>query len=685
MNPENRQPNHLIHEKSPYLLQHAYNPVNWYPWNEEAFAKAKAEDKPIFLSIGYSTCHWCHVMERESFEDQEVADLLNENFIAIKVDKEERPDVDTIYMNVCQAINGHGGWPLTILMTPDQKPFYAGTYFPKHSNGQMPGIMELLSQVVKVWKEDKQNLVQSGNEIVRQLKQLHKLEKNRGSKPGKQLFGMAFATLSQQFDELYGGFGAEPKFPMPHQLMFLLRYAVKYQDTSALKMVENTLDAMYAGGIYDHIGGGFSRYSTDRMWLVPHFEKMLYDNALLVMLYTEAYQVMKKPLYETVVRETLQYVLEELTDENGGFYCAQDADCEGEEGKYYVLTQDEIFELLGPVDGEKFNEFYQITKEGNFEGANIPNRIGKPVSEYDHEMTKLRERIREYRKERYKLHTDDKILTSWNGLMITAFAKAYKVLNNVHYLDAARKCYAFLSEKLRSDQKRLYVRYRDGHQFGLGNLEDYAFVAMAEIAMYEATFEPSFLASAVQDAKEMIHLFSDEDEGGFYYYGSDADELILRPKEVYDGAIPSGNSVALFVLDKIQRMTRDEIFWDVTQMQSDFIEREIASYPAAYSFALCALMGRISDGREIVCVIKDGLQRQELHQLLSDYFLADASIIVIEEECVKELLQVIPYVLDYQWNGSECEIHICEHLGCLPALSGMEAFKQYLEQYRIEK
>lgn len=329
MNQENSKANHLINEKSPYLLQHAYNPVDWFPWCEEAFAKAKAEDKPIFLSIGYSTCHWCHVMERESFEDDEVAQVLNQNFISIKVDKEERPDVDTIYMNVCQKVNGHGGWPLTILMTAEQKPFFAGTYFPKRAKGQMIGLMELLMNVARVWKSEPERLIHSADDLLDILRREEENQDEQAESIDRRIFGRGFMDFKRQFDSKYGGFGSEPKFPTPHNLLFLLRYGVMYQNEDAIQMVETTLEAMYQGGIYDHIGGGFSRYSTDNWWLVPHFKKMLYDNALLVLAYTEAYQVTKKPLYEKVVRETLQYIMAEMTDEQGGFYCAQDADSEG--------------------------------------------------------------------------------------------------------------------------------------------------------------------------------------------------------------------------------------------------------------------------------------------------------------------------------------------------------------------
>ncbi|MBE5959844.1 MAG: thioredoxin domain-containing protein [Lachnospiraceae bacterium] len=682
MHAENRKPNHLIKEKSPYLLQHAYNPVNWYPWSKEAFAKAKEENKPIFLSIGYSTCHWCHVMERESFEDEEVAEVLNRDFVAIKVDKEERPDIDTIYMNVCQAVNGHGGWPLTIIMTPEQKPFFAGTYLPKHSKGQMFGLIELLNNVSNVWKADPKRLIDSGEDITRIMQKEDTDEKEGSESPSafdRRTFARAFLVYQHQFDEVYGGFREAPKFPTPHNLMFLLRYAVLFHNDSALRMVEKTLEGMFRGGIYDHIGGGFSRYSTDEKWLVPHFEKMLYDNALLIQLYSEAYQVTKRPLYEKVVKESMQYIMTEMLDDKGGFYCAQDADSEGEEGRYYVFTPEEAIQVLGKSDGARFNQYYKIKEPGNFEGATIPNRIGMDLDEDETGMKQLREKMYEYRKGRMALHKDDKILTSWNSLMITACAKAYQVFHEKQYLFAARDAYAFIVQNLRDENGRLAVRYRDGHRFGLGNLEDYAFFIMAQIALYEVTFDPVYLAGAVKDADEMIRLFWDEKKGGFYFYGSDAESLILRPKEVYDGAIPSGNSVAAYALVKLEKITRKDSYWNICEKQFDFLTREISEYPIAYSFALCAFLIKM-DPKEIVCVLNDDVDLQDLHQLLREYFLPTTVVIPIEEHYSEELAAVAPYTAEYKRIVEESEIYICENLSCHPPIKGMEGLKEYFEK-----
>lgn len=685
MNKENRTPNHLINEKSPYLLQHAYNPVDWYPWSEEAFERANKEDKPIFLSIGYSTCHWCHVMERESFEDEEVAEILNQNFISIKVDKEERPDVDTIYMNICQKVNGHGGWPLTILMTAEQKPFFAGTYFPKRTRGQMLGLIDLLQNVARVWKSEPERLLSSADDLLDILRREEESQGEQVESIDRRIFGRAFMDFKRQFDSQYGGFGSEPKFPTPHNLLFLLRYGVVYKNQDAIQMVEATLEAMYKGGIYDHIGGGFSRYSTDNMWLVPHFEKMLYDNALLVLAYTEAYQVTKKPLYEKVVRETLQYIMAEMTDEQGGFYCAQDADSEGEEGKYYTFQPDEVLRVLGEEDGQFFNEYYHIMKQGNFEGDSIPNRIGDDFNQNEAtQLKQLKEKLYEYRKNRMKLHKDDKILTSWNGLMITAFAKAYQVFRKEEYLETARKAYVWIQEKLRGDNRRLEVRYRDGHQFGTGNLEDYAFFILAQITMYEVTFEPEYLLSASKDTDDMIQYFWDETNGGFYFYGADAEHLILRPKEYYDGAIPSGNSVATYVLAKLEKLTREERFVTLCDRQINSLYGEIQDYPSAYSFGLCALMIRLLDSKEIVCVLKNGTELVELYELLQEFYLPNSAITVIEEHTSEGLALAAPYTKEYKRTIEEAEIYICENFTCHPPIKGMEGFHRYLKESMVD-
>ncbi|MCI6851120.1 MAG: thioredoxin domain-containing protein, partial [Clostridiales bacterium] len=450
--------NRLKQEKSPYLMQHGENPVDWYPWCEEAFRKAAKEEKAVFLSIGYSTCHWCHVMAHESFEDQEVADLLNREFISIKVDREERPDIDAVYMSVCQAMTGSGGWPLTIFMTPEQKPFFAGTYFPKNGGYGRFGLMDLLDRVADLWKNNREELLRAGNQITAAINQG---QTGNGSKPDRRLVERAYSQLAQRFDHKWGGFGAAPKFPTPHNLLFLMWYADTMQESSAMKMAEITLEDMARGGIFDHIGGGFSRYSTDEMWLAPHFEKMLYDNALLLIAYTKAYQHTRWACFADTAHRTARYILRELTSEEGGCYCGQDADSDGVEGKYYVFTPEEVKTVLGEENGDEFCRLYDITDAGNFEGKSIPNRIHTSENGWDMNDPRL-EKLYEYRINRTKLHKDDKILLSWNAWAMIALAKAGQVLEEPVYLNAAVRIHAFIERKMVTEHDRLYLRYRDG-------------------------------------------------------------------------------------------------------------------------------------------------------------------------------------------------------------------------------
>ncbi|MBR0596979.1 thioredoxin domain-containing protein [Sinanaerobacter chloroacetimidivorans] len=593
---KNRETNRLIHEKSPYLLQHAHNPVDWFPWGEEAFQKAQKEDKPVFLSIGYSTCHWCHVMAHESFEDNDVAQALNKDFVSIKVDKEERPDIDAVYMTVCQAVTGRGGWPLTIIMSPNQKPFFAGTYFPKTKHYQIPGLLDILSAVTEEWKKNRRDLEETGDKIIQALNKAEGEEKGihwdtEAGFAARRMVTEAKELFQSSFDEKYGGFGESPKFPSPHNLMFLLRCYKLEKDESALYMVEKTLRYMYRGGIFDHIGFGFSRYSTDNKWLVPHFEKMLYDNALLAIIYLETFQITEKEIYRMIAAKTLDYILREMTDSEGGFYSAQDADSEGIEGKYYVFDPAETIRLLGEEDGAYFNEYFDISERPNFEEGSIPNLIKNELYEQnDSKIDDLIKKVYEYRLTRTMLHKDDKQLTSWNSLMIVAFAKAYKALNDDKYLQAAEKAAAFISNSLSKENGKLFVRYREGEAAGDGTLDDYAFFIWALLEIYEANYNSNYLDQAIKLSKIMQKQFWDEKSGGFFLTDKDAEGLIYRPKETYDGAVPSGNSAACYVLIKLSKLTGMQEPKELANKQLGFLMKHVAGYPAGHSFALMAFM-----------------------------------------------------------------------------------------------
>ncbi|NLK28886.1 MAG: thioredoxin domain-containing protein [Clostridiales bacterium] len=672
-----RIPNRLINEKSPYLLQHAFNPVNWYPWGDEAFAKAKEENKPIFLSIGYSTCHWCHVMAHECFEDEEVASLLNEAFISIKVDKEERPDVDTVYMTVCQATTGHGGWPLTILMTPGQKPFYAATYIPKHSRYGIVGLIDLLTQVDLQWHENQKDLEQTGEQIASIMKREFQDRSNHGE-VSKDLISLAVTQFQQSFDHDFGGFGNEPKFPTPHNLMFLLRYACLEQNEQALFMVENTLKHMYRGGIYDHIGYGFSRYSTDAKWLVPHFEKMLYDNALLCTTYLETYQYTKNPLYRTVAEQILKYIKREMTSPEGGFYCAQDADSEGVEGKYYVFTPEEVNKVLENKDGSFFCDYFDITKEGNFEGASIPNLIKNTDLKPNNErILHLCEKMYQFRQDRSTLHKDDKILTSWNALMIIAYAKAARILQKEEYITIARNAVDFINARLMDENGELYIRYRDGSADYPGHLDDYAFLGMALLEMYDSTFEVDYLKQAISITEKMIDKFWDDKNGGFFLNAKDAKQLIYRPKEVYDGAIPSGNSVASYLLQKLSHITANPRFLEYSDQQLRFLAGQVKDYPSGFSFSLIAMLCALYPSKEIVCVAaedtgkKGGSQDSDakinisqLTNYLAENFEPNTVVLLKTEQNEEELLKIANYVKDYTMINDRVTYYLCENHSC---------------------
>lgn len=587
--------NHLQGESSPYLLQHADNPVDWHPWGADAFERARAEDKPIFLSIGYSTCHWCHVMAHESFEDEEVAALLNRHFISIKVDREERPDIDSIYMAVCQAFTDSGGWPTSLFLTPDQQPFFAGTYFPATTRGGMIGLRELLAVIHEKWHTDRETLLQEAGRIVDLLRDPPAAEE----RASEALLDTAVALYKRSFDRKYGGFGRAPKFPTPHNLLFLLAYHERHGDAVCLEMAERTLYQMYRGGLFDHIGYGFCRYSTDKQFLVPHFEKMLYDNALLILTYTRAYTVTKNALYLEVAQKTAAYVLREMTSPDGGFYSAQDADCDGEEGKFYLVTPSDILSQLGDELGEAFCRYFGITERGNFEGKNIPNLLahGYTDASFERCMPKL---VR-FRHERLPLHLDDKILTAWNGLMIAALCALYRTSGEAAYLTAAQNADRFLAEHL-TDGERLFVSFRDGKRGVGGFLDDYASVIFAQLALYDATLSDAYLARAVRLCDTVLAEFADEMNGGFYLYGANSEALIVRPKETHDGAIPSGNSLMAWNLVRLALLTDEERFDRAAARQLDFMAGDATAYPSGYAMYLCALLDHLDPPPKVTVV-----------------------------------------------------------------------------------
>ena len=651
--------NRLTKEKSPYLLQHKENPVDWYPWGEEAFQKAKQEDKPVFLSIGYSTCHWCHVMAHESFEDEEVAKLLNRDYISIKVDREERPDIDAVYMSVCQAVTGSGGWPLTIFLTPEQKPFFAGTYFPKQGRYGQFGLVELLGRVAYLWKNERQKLLCAGNEITQAINQRHS---DSGQEPDRAIVENAYSQLQRRFDHNWGGFGTAPKFPTPHNLLFLMRYAHAMQEPEALKMATVTLKDVARGGIHDHIGGGFSRYSTDKKWLVPHFEKMLYDNALLLMAYVAAYQNIKEERFADVAHRTADYILRELTDEQGGFYCGHDADSEGVEGKYYVFTPEEVKTVLGETDGAEFCRLYDIADSGNFDGESIPNRINATEDGWNREDPRL-QKLYDYRLQRTQLHKDDKILLSWNGWTIIALTKAGQALGEKRYLDAAIKAHQFVKKEMTDKNDRLYLRWRDGEAANAGQLEDYSVYVLALLELYRITFDTAYLQETIHRAEQMLELFEDKEQGGYYMTASDGEQLIARPKETYDGALPSGNSVAAMVLQKLATLTGEMKWQNAAERQMKFLAATIGQDPSSSCFGVLAMMDALYPHRELVCAAQDGLP-DELLQYLKENTAEDIRVLLKTKTNAGLLSQCAPFTRDYPVPETGATYYLCENGAC---------------------
>lgn len=651
--------NRLKNESSPYLRQHSENPVDWYPWGEEAFSKAKSEDKPIFLSIGYSTCHWCHVMAHESFEDKALADILNENYVSVKVDREERPDVDSVYMQACTALNGSGGWPLTVVMTPEGAPFFVATYMPADNRGGRLGLRELLRALAQKWKSERADLVQSSGQIMEFLRR----EANRRSgKVQDKLPEKAAEQLMDSYDGECGGFGRAPKFPSPQNLLFLMEHSKLSGVRKLREAVENTLRQMYRGGIYDHFGGGFCRYSTDREWLAPHFEKTLYDNAMLALCYTEAWQDGHMALYRNVAEATLDYCLRELKAESGGFFSGQDADSEGEEGAYYLFTEKEVMGILGGEAGKHFCECYDITASGNFEGRSIPNLLlNQRWNLLPEGYEEYREKLRIYREERMALFTDEKILTGRNGMMLMALARAAKAFGDRRYLMEARELADFMESRLTKDGRLHAMRMGDELKHP-AQLDDVAFYALGLLELYDADFDVAHLEQAMSLADEIIENFGDP-AGGFFRTPHDAEKLIFRPKEIFDGAVPSGNTAAAVLLSRLSRMSGSAKLAKALDRQLDFIASNLGSYPAGAAFAMTAMNLRDMGSREMVCALPDEKQPDELKAVLSRW-APELSVMVKTPANAERLAAIAPFTADMQAQGGKAAYYICKDGSC---------------------
>lgn len=665
--------NRLQFEKSPYLLQHARDPVDWWSWCPGAFREAKRQDKPIFLSIGYSTCHWCHVMGRETFRDPEAARALNREFVCIKVDREERPDIDGVYMAACQALTGSGGWPLTVLMTPDQEPFWAGTYLPPRGRGGQLGLLELIDEVSRLWHADRQRLLELGQEVTRHLK----LHPAGAAEPDEALLNRAVAELARRYDRQNGGFGTAPKFPAAHELIFLLEYARRTGNADAREMAEATLTHIARGGVFDQIAGGFCRYSTDREWRVPHFEKTLYDNAMLACAYLEAYAQTGKPYYRDTALRTLDYALEELRLPGGGFACGQDADSGGEEGLFYLLTRRDAEEALGTGEAQAFCQRLSIG-----EGASVPNLLDDP--DYGDFWRTHQDQCRTmaaFRRRRWTLHRDDKVLTAWNAMMIAALAKADRVLGEERYLRAAEDARLFLKTRLTRPDGRLWLRWRDREAAIDGQLDDYAFYCWALTELYEANFSPSCLREAAGLADWMAALFWDEAEEGFFRTASDGERLIVRQKDSFDAGTPSGGAAAALALGKLARLTGEPRFHTLAERQLAWLAGQSQDSPAAHCFTLLAMLEELCPRRELVCVSSDGLP-QWLAGAGETYRL---SVLAKTPENARALANLSRDTQAYPIPETGQRFYLCREGACLEPVDSAAALRALLRNTREDR
>tara|TARA_B100000073_G_scaffold258471_1_gene218370 strand:- start:323 stop:2413 length:2091 start_codon:yes stop_codon:yes gene_type:complete len=688
--------NKLANSQSPYLLQHASNPVNWYPWSEEAFKKAKNENKPIFLSIGYSTCHWCHVMEHESFEDSTVASLMNKYFINIKVDREEMPEIDHLYMSVCQAMTGRGGWPLTIVMTPEKEPFFAGTYFPKEGRGQQPGMLQLIPSLANAWNSKQDEIQLSVNKIKNYLIQINTTIP--GDMWDETIIHDAFSQYADRYDPQYGGFGKSPKFPSPHNLIFLLRYSKLYNNPTSLEMVENTLNYMRLGGMFDHIGLGFHRYSTDNRWFLPHFEKMLYDQAMISMAYLEAYQITGNEKYADVAKEIFTYVLRDMVDDNGGFYSAEDADSEGEEGTFYIWTENEFVEILGPEHGRIMAKVYGFSKSGNFHdeatgqtnGKNIPylrenldviaKRFNLSLNDLIGLIEISREQLFSARKERIHPLKDDKILTDWNGLMIAALALGGQILNEPDYTKAAKKAAEFIQDNLLDKYGRLMKRYRSGKAGLSPHIDDYTFMIWGFLNLYEATFNLDYLSQAIQLSEIMIEDFSDKN-GGFFIGGKNGEKLIVRSKDSYDSAIPSGNSVAVMNLFRLGKMTGEPKWTELSEKTLRAFTNQAIQSPTGYAYMITGFMFDFKNPKELVITANSfDKKTEEMVQMIRNHYSPNKIVLFKDLSKTNDIDKMIPWLSNHSTINNKTTFYVCENFTCKRPTTNIKTVLNFLDE-----
>jgi uncharacterized protein len=681
--------NRLSKETSPYLLQHAHNPVDWYPWGPEALERSRDEDKPILLSIGYSACHWCHVMEHESFENEAIARLMNDNFVCIKVDREERPDLDSIYMNAVQMMTGHGGWPMTVFLTPDLKPFYGGTYYPPVDRQGMPGFPRVLLAIADSYANRKEDVVSSAEAITAELRKINRM-RAVDEMLTTEVLNEAFSSMSSNFDRLNGGFGAAPKFPPSMNLMFLLRQHKRTNSTDALEMAELTLEKMARGGMYDHLGGGFARYSVDAHWLVPHFEKMLYDNALLSRAYLYAYQATRRPLYRQIAEEIFEYLIRDMTDREGGFYSSEDADSEGEEGRFYVWTKEEVLAILGDVEGKLFCEYFDVTEGGNFEHGksilNVPHSMetfaeerGLDLSELSRAINSGRKRLFYEREKRVRPGRDDKVLTAWNALMLTSLAEAANILGRDDYREVAVRNADFLLRSLMRDG-RLLRTYKDGQAKLNAYLDDYAYMIEALIAVYEATFEIKYFEEARRLADTMIEQFWDQGEAGFFFTSSDHEHLITRTKDFFDNATPSGNSVAALALLKLALLTQENEYQRCAVSILRTSHQAMARFSSGFGYMLCALDFYLSEPKEIaIAGAADSHEVRLFVEEIYSHYLPN-KVLALAEPADPEPGVIVKLLAGRQAIDGKPTAYVCRLYTCLvPATTPQELAQRLAE------